>query len=387
MSGSSKYPEEFRRDAVALARSSARPLAQVARELGVNHETLRTWVRAADRADQAAGTGGDAAERELRALRKRVAELEKEKEILRKAAAYFAGDGSLTRSYRFISAHRAAYGVARLCRVLGVRRPGFYEWLAAAPAREQRAAAEDRLAGEIAGIHAAHQGAYGSPRVTAELRRRGETVNHKRVERVMRERRIAGHTRRRRHSLTRPDKTAAAPDLIGRDFTADEPGQRLVGDITYLPTEEGWLYLATVLDLHTREIVGHALAAHMRAELVCDAITLAADRGLTGPGAVFHSDRGTQYASTEFRTTLAALGIRASTGRTGSCYDNAAAESFFATLKTEIGTRSWTTRHQARQAVFAYLAYYNHHRLHSTLGHRTPHETRLNYPHHHAHAA
>ncbi|XHU06227.1 IS3 family transposase [Amycolatopsis sp. WGS_07] len=293
----------------------------------------------------------------------------------------------MTRSYRFISAHRAAYGVARLCRVLGVRRPGFYEWLAAAPAREQRAAAEDRLAGEIAGIHAAHQGAYGSPRVTAELRRRGETVNHKRVERVMRERRIAGHTRRRRHSLTRPDKTAAAPDLIGRDFTADEPGQRLVGDITYLPTEEGWLYLATVLDLHTREIVGHALAAHMRAELVCDAITLAADRGLTGPGAVFHSDRGTQYASTEFRTTLAALGIRASTGRTGSCYDNAAAESFFATLKTEIGTRSWTTRHQARQAVFAYLAYYNHHRLHSTLGHRTPHETRLNYPHHHAHAA
>ncbi|WP_337820825.1 IS3 family transposase [Amycolatopsis sp. A1MSW2902] len=200
----------------------------------------------------------------------------------------------MTRSYRFISAHRAAYGVARLCRVLGVRRPGFYEWLAAAPAREQRAAAEDRLAGEIAGIHAAHQGAYGSPRVTAELRRRGEPVNHKKVERVMRERGITGIARRRRHSLTRPDKTAAAPDLIGRDFTAHAPGQRLVGDITYLPTEEGWLYLATVLDLHTREIVGHALAPHMRAGLVCDAITLAADRGLTAPDAVFRSDRGTQ---------------------------------------------------------------------------------------------
>ncbi|MER6877766.1 IS3 family transposase [Amycolatopsis sp. NPDC000673] len=293
----------------------------------------------------------------------------------------------MTRSYRFISAHRDTFGVARLCRVLGVRRPGFYEWLAAAPVRQQRAAAEDRLAGEIAGIHAAHQGAYGSPRVTAELRRRGDAVNHKKVERVMRERGIAGTTRRRRHSLTRPDKTAAAPDLIGRDFTADAPGQRLVGDITYLPTEEGWLYLATVLDLHTREIVGHALAPHMRADLVCDAIALAADRGLAGPGAVFHSDRGTQYASTEFRATLAALGIRPSMGRTGSCYDNAAAESFFATLKTEIGTRSWTTRQQARQAVFAYLAYYNHHRLHSTLDYRTPHETRLNYHHHHAHAA
>ncbi len=293
----------------------------------------------------------------------------------------------MTRSYRFISDHRAAYGVARLCRVLEIRRPGFYEWLAAAPAREQRAAAEDRLAGEIAGIHAAHRGAYGSPRITAELRRRGEAVNHKRVERVMRERGITGITRHRPRSLTRQDKTAAAPDLIGRDFTADAPGQRLVGDITYLPTDEGRLYLATVLDLHTREIVGHALAPHMRADLVRDAITLAADRGLAGTGAVFHSDRGTQYASTEFRDTLTAHGIRASMGRTGSCYDNAAAESFFATLKTEIGTRTWTTRDQARQAVFAYLAYYNHHRLHSTLDYRTPHETRLNYHHHHAHAA
>ncbi|WP_409464827.1 IS3 family transposase [Amycolatopsis sp. GA6-003] len=388
MSGSSKYSQEFRVDAVALARSASRPLAQVARELGVNHETLRTWVRAADRADQAAAAGGDAAERELRQLRKRVAELEKEKEIPRKAAAYFAGDGSLTRSYRFISDHRAAYGVARLCRVLEVRRPGFYEWLAAAPAREHRAREEDRLAGEIAGIHAAHRGAYGSPRITAELRRRGETVNHKRVERVMRERGITGITRRKPRSLTRKDKTAApAPDLIGRDFTADAPGQRLVGDITCLPTDEGWLCLATVLDPHTREIVGHALAPHMRADLVRDAITLAADRGLINAGAVFHSDRGTQYASTEFRATLAAHGIRASMGRTGSCYDNAAAESFFATLKTEIGTRSWTTRHQARHAVFAYLAYYNHHRLHSTLNYRTPHETRTNYSPPTTHAA
>ena len=293
----------------------------------------------------------------------------------------------MTRSYRFISEHRGTYGVARLCRVLGVRRPGFYEWLAAAPAREQRAREEDRLAVEIAGIHAAHRGAYGSPRVTAQLRRQGWAVNHKKVERVMRERRIAGFTRRRPRSLTRPDKTAAAPDLIARDFTAHAPGQRLVGDITYLPTEEGWLYLATVLDLHTREIVGHALAPHMRTDLVRDAISLAADRGLINSGAVFHSDRGTQYRSTEFRQTLAAHGIRASTGRTGSCYDNAAAESFFATLKTEIGTRSWTTRKQARHDVFAYLAYYNHHRLHSTLDYRTPQETRLNYHHHHAHAA
>jgi transposase InsO family protein len=271
--------------------------------------------------------------------------------------------------YRFISEHHARYGVARLCRVLAVpRRQGYYEWLAAQPARQQRAEDEDQLAAEIRAIHGEHRGAYGSPRVAAELRRRGRRVNRKRVERIMRERGIVGVTRRRRRSLTKQDTTAApAPDLIGRDFTAPAPGQRLVGDITYLPTAEGWLYLATAIDLFNREVVGYAMAEHMRAELVCDAVELAHRRGLVAPDAIFHSDRGSQYSSTEFRTTLKALCIRQSMGRVGSCYDNAAAESFFASLKAEIGTRVWATRAQARQAVFAYISYYNRHRLHSTL--------------------
>lgn len=248
----------------------------------------------------------------------------------------------MTYRYRFISTHRAAYGVKRLCRVLAVRRQGFYEWLDAAEARRQRAAAEDALAGEIVAIHGEHRGAYGSPRVAVELRRRGRWVNRKRVERIMRERGVVGITRRRRRSLTKQDQAAApAPDLIGRDFTATAPGQRFVGDITYLPTEEGWLYLASTIDLHTREVAGHAMAEHMRAELVADAVALAHRRALVRPEAIFHSDRGAQYTSAEFRTTLTTLGIRASMGRVGSCYDNAVAESFFATLKAEIGTRVW----------------------------------------------
>jgi transposase InsO family protein len=196
--------------------------------------------------------------------------------------------------YRFISDHHADYGVTRLCRVLAVpRRQGYYEWLAAQPARQRRAEAEDQLAAEIRGIHGEHRGAYGAPRVTAELRRRGRRVNRKRVERIMRERGIVGHTRRRRRSLTRPDGTAVpAPDLVGRDFTAPAPGHRFVGDITYLPTEQGWLYLATTIDLFNREVVGHAMADHMRAELVCDAVDLAHRRGLIQPQAIFHSDRG-----------------------------------------------------------------------------------------------
>ncbi|WP_406045896.1 IS3 family transposase [Micromonospora sp. NBC_00898] len=294
----------------------------------------------------------------------------------------------MTSRYRFISAERATYGVTRLCRVLRVRRQGFYEWLHAAEAREQREQDEDALAAEITAIHAAHRQAYGSPRVTVELRRRGRRVNRKKVERIMRQRGIVGFTRRRRRSLTKQDVTAPpAPDLLGRGFTAAAPGEKLVGDITHLPTEEGWLYLATVIDLHTREVVGHAMAEHMRAELACNAITLAARRGLTGKGAIFHSDRGSQYTSTEFRRCLRRHRLRASMGRTGSCYDNAAAESFFATLKTEVGTKVWPTRAAARQAVFAYLAYYNTNRLHSTIGYRTPTEARLGYRHTHALAA
>jgi transposase InsO family protein len=294
----------------------------------------------------------------------------------------------MTYRYRFISTHRAVYGVKRLCRVLAVRRQGFYEWLAAAAGREQRDAAEDALAAQIAGIHAEHRGAYGSPRMTVELRRRGQRVNRKRVERIMRQRGVVGITRRRRRSLTSPDQTAApAPDLIGRELTAPAPGLGFVGDITYLPTVEGWLYLASVIDLHTREVVGHAMAEHMRAELVCDAVGLAGRRGLVEPDAVYHSDRGVQYTSAEFRTTLKRLQVRPSTGRVGSCYDNAVAESFFAVLKTEIGTRVWATRAEARKAVFGFISYYNQNRLHSTLNYRTPYEVRVCYRQDHALAA
>jgi transposase InsO family protein len=286
----------------------------------------------------------------------------------------------LTRSYRFISEHRDAFGVARLCRVLRVRRPGFYEWLAAAPTRAERATEDHRLAREITEVHVEHRGAYGRPRVTVELRRRGRRVNHKRVRRIMCEHGIVGLTRRRRRSLTRQDHAAApVPDLIGRDFTAEAPGERLVGDITYLPTGEGWLYLATVIDLHTREVVGHAMADHMRADLVRDALDLAAGRALISGDAIFHADRGSQYTSRMFQSSLAGHGMRQSVGRTGSCFDNAVAESFFATLKTEIGTTVWATRDEARRDVFAYLGYYNHHRLHSTLNYRTPHEVRVGY--------
>lgn len=281
--------------------------------------------------------------------------------------------------YEFIRVEKADHSVALLCRVLKVQRSAYYRWCDGAEARAARAAADDALAEQIRIIHGRHRGRYGVPRVHEELRRQGRPVNRKRVERIMRSRQIVGISRRRRWSLTKQDAAAAfAPDLLQRDFTAERPGTRLVGDITYLPTLEGWLYLATVIDLATREVIGYAMAEHMRAGLVTDAIEAAAKRHRLEPDCIFHSDRGSQYSSADYRATLARLGLRQSMGRTGICFDNAVAEAFFGSLKAEICTEMWATRADARADVFLYIeAYYNRQRLHSTNGYRTPYEMRL----------
>jgi putative transposase len=287
---------------------------------------------------------------------------------------------------RFIDAEKAAednpggYSVTLLCRVLNVPRSTYYAWLAARPAAQARQEAEDELAAEISEIHAASREAYGVPRVHAALRRRGHGINRKKVERIMRERDIRGITRRKRRHLTKQDtKAAPAPDLVGRDFTAAEPGRKLVGDITYLPTIEGWWYLATVIDLATREVIGYAMADHHRAELVADALKMAVGRGELKPGCIFHSDRGSEYTSNEFRTVIRKFNLRQSMGRTGICYDNAAAESFFGLLKAEIGTTIWESREAARADVFRFIEVeYNRTRLrkHPEFGYLTPLETR-----------
>ncbi|WP_326708185.1 IS3 family transposase [Streptomyces sp. NBC_01474] len=203
--------------------------------------------------------------------------------------------------YAFIDAERAAeanpggHSVALLCRVLGVSRSGYYAYLSGRLAAEKRACQEERLIAEIRHHHDLSRRAYGAPRVTAALRRGGHRVNHKRVERLMREHGISGITRRRRRGLTRADRNAiASPDLVGRDFTAAEPGTKLVGDITYLPTLAGWWYLATVIDLATREVVGYGMADHHRAGLVVDALRMAAGRGALKEGCIAHSDRGSE---------------------------------------------------------------------------------------------
>ncbi|WP_020513992.1 IS3 family transposase [Paractinoplanes globisporus] len=282
----------------------------------------------------------------------------------------------MTSRLRFICAHRAEPGVKRLCQILAVSASGYYRWLNTEPARQARAAAEDQLAVRIRQAHEQSGGAYGSPRVTSELREQGVLVNHKRVERVMRRRAIIGIHQRRTVRTTIPGSNAPdVPDLIRRDFTATRLDQRWCGDITYLPVAGGWLYLATVIDIASRRLIGWSINTHLRTSLITDALDAAVTaRSGQVTGVIFHSDRGTQYTSNAFAQACQRHQIRRSTGRVGTSYDNALAEAFFATLKRElqINHQTWTSEADARRDVFRWIAFYNHRRRHSALDHHSP---------------
>ena len=278
--------------------------------------------------------------------------------------------------FQFVADHQQRYGVKRLCQILGVARSSFYYWRSTTADRAARDAADHQLAGQITAVHAAFDGTYGAPRITAELRDNGVRVNRKRVARVMRRFGVQGLRLRRRTRTTIADPAAAkAPDLIGRDFTAAAPNRRYVGDITYLPVgDREFLYLATVIDLHSRRLAGWAIAEHMRTELVLDALAAAQRTRGSLAGAIMHTDHGGQYTSRAFAAACTAAGVRQSMSAVGSSADNAAAESFNATFKRETlqGRRAFTDEHEARLASFRWLHRYNTVRRHSRLGHRSP---------------
>jgi transposase InsO family protein len=279
-----------------------------------------------------------------------------------------------------IDAEKAGYKIAWMCRLLGVPRSSFYTWRNRA--ETATAARRRELAAQVQRIFEEGRGAYGCRRVAAQLNRGGHPCSVGLAAGLMRELGLRACQPRAYKRTTVPgEQPVASPDLIGRDFTAAVPGQRLVGDITYLRTGEGWLYLATVIDLATKMVTGWQLAAHMRTSLVTGALAMAITHGHVQPGAVFHSDKGCQYTSAEFARFSQANGIRTSTGRTGVCWDNAAAESFFGALKNEMYYRqSFLTRAKARFAVADYIeVFYNRRRLHSALGYRTPAEAFTDY--------
>jgi transposase InsO family protein len=234
-----------------------------------------------------------------------------------------------TAAWDFVSAHAEMYGIKRICRVLEVSRSGYYRWTADAEARTERQAAEDALGAEIHEIHAEHRGDYGALRVHAELRGFGHTVNRKRVARLMRKHRIVGRHLRKKKRTTIPDRLSPpVPDLVRRDFTADALDEKWCGDIAYVQVGAAWLYLACVIDIRSRRVLGWSMAPHMRAELVIDALQNAvAARGGNAAGVICHADRGSQYTSATFGQVCDRYGVRRSMGRVVSSYDNALAES------------------------------------------------------------
>lgn len=268
-------------------------------------------------------------------------------------------------------ANQAEHSVSMMCRAMQVSESGYHAWRTRPPSR--RARRDGELLELIQGIHAGSRATYGAPRVHAELAAQGIHVGRKRVARLMRQAGLVGVSRRRWCTTTVSDGTPPAPDLVDRDFTVQAPNQLWVADITYVPTWAGFLYLAVVLDAYSRRIVGWAMAPHLRSELVVDALNMAL--GQRRPqGVIHHSDHGTQYTSVAFGLRCREAGVQPSMGTVGDAYDNAMAESFFATLECELlDRRKFRNQAEARMALFEFIeGWYNPRRRHSALGYMSP---------------
>lgn len=276
-------------------------------------------------------------------------------------------------SYAFIAAHTGEFPVRRMCEVLKVSTSGYYDWLKREPS--QRHQANDELLGAIRGAYEHSRQTYGSPRVHAVLLQQGITVGRHRVARLMRRHGLAAkRTRRKRPLTTQRDPGArAAPNLVAQDFTAGRPDEVWLADITYLETAEGWLYLALVMDLFTRTIVGWSMADHLHATLVEHALLMALGRRCPAGDLIHHSDQGSQYTSALIQALLADHHIQVSMSGVGNCYDNAPMESFIGRLKVECATAPFATRAAARLVTFEHIEiWYNRQRLHSSLGYLSP---------------
>ena len=279
----------------------------------------------------------------------------------------------MSATYQFIATHASLYPIAVLCRVLGVSRSGYYAWRTRPTSRRRRA--DGQLEAQIRQVHAASRRTYGSPRVHAELRDQGVRCSQKRIARLMRRAGIRACRPRRRRSTTDSCHTLpVAANRLNREFAAPAANTKWAADITYIETGAGWLYLAVVLDLFSRRVVGWAMQPTRERGLVLDALAMALGQRHPTTQLVQHSDRGSPYASGDYQARLAAAGIRCSMSRRGDCFDNAPVESFFSTLKTElVYQQRFATRQEARQAIFEYVeVFYNRKRRHSALGYLSP---------------
>ena len=275
--------------------------------------------------------------------------------------------------YWFMDQHSSTHGVQKMCRVIGASRSGYYRWKGQPQSRRQKE--NEKILMEIRESHKDSRRTYGSPRITEELQAKGMRCSENRVARLMKVHGIVGKAKKKFTATTNSTHTLpVAENILNQNFVSDKPNNVWVSDITYIPTLEGWLYLVVVLDLYSRQVVGWALSDRLTSGFVVKALYQAIGRRHPAAGCIFHSDRGVQYASTDFKNVLKAYDFIQSMSRKGNCYDNAVAESFFHTLKTEhVYDYRYETRTEARQSIFEYIEmFYNRQRRHSALGYRSP---------------
>ncbi|QOQ38623.1 IS3 family transposase [Trueperella pecoris] len=384
---SKTYTEEFRRDAVAVYENSPGvSINALAAELGVNRNTLQIWVRkygtgartttSTEAASQTPTSVTDA--ERIRQLERENARLKEERDILRKAAKYFAEGDDLVIRFQFVDDARNDRSVKRLCEVLKLNRSSYDKWKNTSAMRKKRLLSDAILGARVKAVFTKERGCYGAKRITAQLNddSPGSPVNHKKVARIMRSLQLVGYSKKRKVTTTVSDRRKPVfADLVGRKFTAPAPNQVYVGDITYLPIADGSnMYLATVIDCFSRRLVGFAIADHMRTSLVQDALVMAKGQRGSLDDAIFHSDHGSVYTSHGFQDTCIQLGVRQSMGAIGSSADNALAESFNAALKREVlqDAKTFANQLQCRRDVFRWCTRYNTTPRHSWCGYLAP---------------
>lgn len=275
--------------------------------------------------------------------------------------------------YAFIKEYQKVFTVTRMCELFGVSQSAYYDWQTRP--ESQRSAEDRRLSEKIKQSHEDSRKIYGARRIREDLLSDGETVSRTRVDRLMKEQGLASRTKRKFKATTNSDHSQpVAPNLLNREFDVKRPDTVYTGDITYIPTDEGWLYVAVLIDLYSRTVVGWAMSERMTAPLVNDALMMAMWKRKPAAGLMVHSDRGSQYASDLYQRTITRNGFICSMSRRGNCWDNAPSESFFHTLKTELTHhRRYRTREEAKQDIFEYIeVFYNRQRRHSSLGYQTP---------------
>ncbi|MGH7593358.1 MAG: IS3 family transposase [Gemmatimonadales bacterium] len=370
-----QFSREYKLEAIRLVTQRGVSVAQAARDLDLHINTLRKWLQdhAADPQHAFPGEGQQRpAAAEVTRLRREVATLRMERDIPKKSRGVLCQGVDV--KFGFVVKHRATWPVPVLCDALGVSRSGFYAWVRRAPsARAHRHAVVGAV---VRTSFVQSDRTYGARRVWRDVLEAGHAVGRQQVERLMRAQALRARPRRRGLPLDRGTRPTLAPaaNVLDRQFTATAPNQKWVADFTYVWTAEGWLYVAVVLDLYSRRIVGWAMQADMTAQLVTDALMTAIWRRGSGHALLHHSDRGSQYTADSFQRLLRDLGVTCSMSRSGNVWDNSAMESFFSSLKTERTARTtYATRNAARADVFDYIErFYNPTRRHSTLGYLSP---------------